>query len=76
LPKPKEYGFIHFALHGFFVSLALLPLMFFTGIWFLFGIRCIINAVLVGLWSYKIDNDFWEEWGRGFILVASLGLLL
>jgi len=76
LPKPKDYKFYHYSLHGFMVSFAIFPLMFFTGSWLWFGVRCITCATLVGLVSHLIDKDWLEEFLRGFILVASLGLFL
>lgn len=75
LPKPKDYRFYHYALHGFFVALAILPWAIATGhIWGM-AARCAVCAVLVGGWSHLIGWDVLEEFGRGFIMGASLLIL-
>ncbi len=76
LPKPKDYGFIHYFLHGLFVAMAMFPLMFFTGHWLGFGVRCLVCAVGIGIWSVKTKWATLEELGRGFIIAITLPLLL
>jgi hypothetical protein len=71
LPKPESYTCWYYMIHGSMVSLADLPLIFFTGKWISFGIRCIVNAGLVGLWSGLMKWDVGEEFGRGFILCST-----
>ena len=75
LPKPEDYSWYHYSLHGFMVSLAIFPLMFFAFSWWLFWIRCIFCAIGLGVWSHIIKDDFWEEFGRGFILCLSIAIL-
>jgi hypothetical protein len=76
LPKPKDYNGFHYALHGFMVSLACFPFALLTHHWLGFGIRCIVCAAGVGLWSHLIKKDWLEESGRGFILCITTPLLL
>jgi len=75
LPKPKNYGFVHYVLHGFMVALATIFFAWATGHWFWFGIRCLICAAGVGAWSHLIKNDILEESGRGIIITGSSWLL-
>jgi len=82
LPKPKDYNFLYYSLHGFFIALALIFYAWASGRWIGFGIRCVTCAVLIGLWSILIDwlskKLPWKHWdeinegGRGFILIATL----
>jgi hypothetical protein len=84
LPKPKDYQWWHYAMHGFFVSLALFPLMFFTGKWGWFIARVLICTIGLGLWSFlikQISRRFsWKHWdeinegGRGFILCITVNI--
>jgi hypothetical protein len=75
LPKPKNYLWYHYAMHGFFVAASAFPYAIASGHWIGFGIRCVVCAVGLGLWS-KTSIDWLEEGGRGFIFVASTPLLL
>jgi len=69
LPKPKDYLWYHYALHGFFCGLACIPVAIYTGHWWLWIIRAIIMGALVGLWSHVIKSDVMEEIGRGVIIL-------
>ena len=71
LPKPKDYTWPYYALHGFMVSFAAIFFAWATGCWLGFGARCVINAVLVGLWSHFISKDWLEESGRYFFITAT-----
>jgi len=75
LPKPPDYEWYHYAMHGFFVSLAFLPLCILTGSWMWGVLRCVINAALLGGWSVIASWDDLEEWGRGFVLTGTTVLL-
>ena len=75
LPKPKDYKWYHYSLHGFMVSFAIFPLIFFTGSWLWFGVRVGVCTIGVGAVSHFIDKDWLEEFLRGFILVGSLILM-
>jgi hypothetical protein len=63
-------------LTGLGYSLAALPIAFVTGHWVGFGIRCFVLTGLTVLWSEIIDNVVVEEFGRGFLIVSTLPLLL
>lgn len=76
LPKPSDYKWYHYSLHGFMVALSATFFAWASGYWLGFGIRSIVCCGLVGFWSHIISKDTLEEWGRGFILVSSLPLLL
>ena len=66
----------NFWFHGFAIGLVCFPL-FWAGInWWLIGIRAIILAIGMGLWSKIIGNDFWEEFGRGSLIILTIPLLI
>src|SRR3990167_3326967 len=71
LPKPKDYQWWHYSLHGFMVSLAAIPYAYVSGHWMGLWIRCVICAILVGAWSHFIGWDDLEEGGRGTILTGT-----
>lgn len=66
----------NFWLHGFGVGIALLPLAWAGIHWWTILIRAIVLAITMGSWSKFIGWDDLEEFGRGFLIVASLPLLL
>ncbi len=74
LPKPNDYEWWHYALHGFMISIALISFIFAYGHWVGFWIRCILNSILIGLWSHFVSQDDLEEFGRGFIFNITLVL--
>lgn len=61
---------------GLFYGLSLLPYVVFSGDWLLFFIRCIVLATTTCLWSQLIGKAWLEEFGRGFLIVATLSILL
>ena len=69
----KKFGYFW---HGLGLSLAALPIAFITGNWLGFGIRTILLTGLISLWSELIGWDILEEFGRGFILTATIPILL
>ena len=75
LPKPKDYLWYHYALHGFMVALAAIPFALLTHHWLGFGLRIVVCAAGVGLWSHLIKKDWLEEGGRGAILCGTTPLL-
>lgn len=75
IPKPKRYLWWHFAMHGFFVALAILPWAIPSGHIFGALTRCAVCSVLVGGWSHLIGWDVAEEFGRGFIFGSSTLIL-
>lgn len=66
----------NFYLHGLFCGLAFIPLHWIGLSWGVIGIRAIVCAILMGLWSAWQGNDIKEEFGRGFILTVTLPILL
>lgn len=61
---------------GLFYGLSTLPLIIATGDNYtgLF-VRSIVLAVITCLWSESIGSDEWEEFGRGFVIIATIPLL-
>ena len=77
LPKPKDYSWYHYAMHGSFVSLAIFPYSLATGHWIVFGLRVILCTIGLSSWYFIAKwNDDLHEWGRGFILTLTTPLLL
>jgi hypothetical protein len=62
---PANHGKDNFFMHGFFVALALFPIVIFTGMWLGFTARCIALALAMGIWSLLFGNVDIEESGRG-----------
>ncbi len=69
----KKYGFW---LHGLGISLAVLPIIYFTGHWLGFGIRTILLTTLITFWGDWLGAVYWEEGGRGFFTICTLPMLL
>ena len=69
----KKFGYWA---HGLGLSLALLPIVYLTGNWLGFIIRCVVLTLSITLWSEYTTNDVAEEMGRGFIANAAIPLLL
>lgn len=69
------FGFDNFWFHGFMIGMATFPL-FWAGIhWWAIFIYSISLAIIMGLWSKLISNDFWEEFGRGFTIIILMEIL-
>lgn len=66
----------NWALVGLAFGLSMIPYCIFQGHWLGFGIRCVVCTVLTTLWSQLIGKAVLEEFGRGFINIATLPLLL
>ena len=64
------------ALHMGMVGVALTPLIWFGVPWYYHILRIIVLAVAGAAWSEYIDIDWLEEGGRGFLIAATLPLLL
>lgn len=62
----KYKGEANFGLSGFMVGLAALPLIWVGFVWWHLLIRALFIGVAWFVWSVFIDNDHWEEHGRGF----------
>lgn len=76
LPKPPDYLWYHYALHGFMIASAALPFAIVTGLWKGYIIRCIVTGIALGVWSHATNVDVQEERGRGWILNCSILLFL
>lgn len=75
LPKPKDYLWYHYALHGAMVALAAFPYAWATGHWLALVVRAAACTVLLGLWSF-VSIDWLEEGGRGFFILSTAIMLL
>ena len=75
LPKPKDYKWYHYALHGLFIGLALMPLMWCGVVWYLILFRAVLIAFLISVLSQFISWDIAEEFLRGFFIVGTLIIL-
>lgn len=62
--------------HGLGLSLAVLPIVFLSQHWLGFSIRCLVLTGAITLWSQFTKNAVVEEFGRGFIIVSTIPLLL
>ena len=62
--------------HGLGISLAVLPIIYITGHWLGFGLRCFILTAFITLWSEFMAWDVGEEFGRGIGIILSLPILL
>lgn len=70
------FKYDNFYMHGFMCGLATFPLCWVgLHLWSIL-IRALLCGIMVGLWSRWIGNDVLEEFGRGFILCATMSLLL
>ena len=77
LPKPANYNGFWYALHGLAIGLAAFPIALVTHHWLGYGLRVLVLPIFMGIWYGTMKkNDFWHEFGRGFICVASAPLLL
>lgn len=72
---PKEKNFDNFWLHGFFIGLAAFPIAIATGHWWMFAVRCVLLAVIIGSWSAIWKWDVAEEAGRGFAIPATIWMI-
>ena len=71
---PWNKGKDNFYNHGTACAMAYLPYAFYAEPTALV-VRVIVCGALMGFWSWIIGLDWLEEGGRGFILIATLGLL-
>ena len=72
LPKTPDKKWFHYALHGFFVGLAMIPFAWASGLWTVLFIRTFVLSLGTMLWSELIGDDFLEEFGRGFLINITL----
>lgn len=76
--KAKDHDALwwNFALVGLVEGLAILPFVLVYHHWMGYLIRTVLCALLVGLWDILIGWDVAEEFGRYFIIVVTMALLL
>lgn len=72
-PRAKYY---HWLITGAMYSVATLPFSIIEGHWLGFVSRTIILGTATMIWSELNGNAVWEECGRGFLLCATIPLLL
>lgn len=72
---PKAYWF-NWIFTGLGYSLAVLPFCIAEGHWIGFGIRTVVLSLTTMIWSELNGNAILEEFGRGFLLSATIPLLL
>ena len=81
LPKPPDYTWPYYMLHGFICALASVCFAWATGLWWLFALRILVASSLAGFWSWLILNVLqprisWKHWdvchecGRGAIITG------
>lgn len=73
--KDREVHWESWLVTGLFYGLSMLPYAFASGHWVGFGVRTVLCAVLVCLWSSNIGKAWLEESGRGLIIIGTLPLL-
>lgn len=72
----EDVEWFEWLLTGVVYGLTPIAYCVYTGYWGGFFIRLAVVALFVLIWSEKIDNVVWEEWGRGFMFLATLPLLM
>ncbi|MBI4708126.1 MAG: hypothetical protein HY761_09440 [Candidatus Omnitrophica bacterium] len=73
LPKPVDYDWYHYGLHGLFCVASAFPYAIASGHWIGFGIRVILCAAGLSGWYFIAKkSDTWHERGRGFILILTI----
>ena len=72
----EVFDYDNFYAHGLVAGLAAFPIAIVSGMWGLWMVRCILLALLMGVWSQLHGNDHAEELGRGFVLPATVLLWL
>jgi hypothetical protein len=73
--KGTDSKWWNWLLVGLAMSAAMFPYCFHSGNWLSLLYRTVCLTSFVIMWSEGIDNDKWEEYGRGWIQIISLTLL-
>lgn len=63
-------------LHGLGIGLALLPFMFMGMHWSVILLRAFVLGLTMMVWSVLINEVFWEEFGRGVLIIVTLLLII
>ncbi len=66
----------NWALVGLLTAFSAIFYAWASGHWLGFGIRLVVNTLLITLWSEWIGNVTIEEGGRGFFIIVTVPLLL
>jgi hypothetical protein len=74
--KGTDAKWWNWLLHGLGLSLAILPVILFTGNWLGFLLRTLILTASITIWSEYTKWDVLEEWGRGFLIIASIASIV
>lgn len=74
--KGSEVRFFNWVLVGCAWGAALLPLAFVYHAWWGLALRTVVLGLSVCAWSQASSNAVREELGRGFLLTASIPLML
>lgn len=74
--KGTDAIWLNWLLVGVAFSISVLPIVLVYHNYIGFAIRTVVCTALVTIWSQAIGKDVVEEFGRGFIIVATLPLLL
>ncbi len=74
--KGTDATWVNWLLVGIAFSFSMLPLTIAHHLWIGFGIRTVICSSLVLFWSETNGKVVCEEFGRGYIPIATLPLLL
>lgn len=75
-PDKSSENWLCWLVTGLLCGLAAFPL-FWAGItWYSIIIRAVVLGALTMFWSEKISKDIWEEAVRGFLLTATIPILL
>lgn len=72
----KLFGYDNYWFHGFMIGVACVPFAFANISLLLIGLRAVVLAVVMGVWSLLIGSDMWEEMGRGAVIPLSMWILL
>ena len=75
--KGSDAQWYNWALHSFFIGLSMIFWVYFTHHSFLwFGIYVLAVTGTMTTWSQLIGNVFFEEFGRGALIIMMLPLLI
>lgn len=74
--KNSPVIWVNWLIYGAMEGVAFLPVAIYTQNWLGYGIRILISSVLICVWDEGVGIDWIEEFGRYFIVVATVPLLL
>lgn len=73
--KGEDAQWYNWLFTGLGYSLAIFPFVIVNDLWVFFAVRTVILTVFVTLWSTFMGADFWQENGRGGMVVLTNSLL-